>query len=344
VDYFAGMSAFVRAVELGSFSRAAAVEGVKVSTVSRYVTALEADLGAALFNRSTRRLHLTEVGTTFYDRAVRILAEVADARLTATSLNMRPQGLLRINIPGAFGRRHVVPHVSDFLAAYPAIQVDATLTDETVDLIASGADVAVRIGALADSALVAKRLAPQRRLLVAAPAYLAGRRPIRVPSDLEDQDCLHFALQPKQAWYFLPHGAPTTEPLEVAVRGRLRANDSEALLDAVLAGLGIALLPTWLTGEAIMAGRLSPLLPGWEALIAPGPQRAIWGVYPPKKVVPPKVRVFLSFIEARFGKPPYWDHADNPQWLATAPATPCPGPAVATTEAAKPALPGCAPR
>ncbi len=307
MDYFAGMRAFVRAVELGSFSRAAAEEGVKVSTVSRYVTALEADLGAALFNRSTRRLHLTAVGATFHDRAVRILAGVADARLEAASLNMRPQVLLRINIPGGFGRRHVVPHLPDFLAAYPDIQVDATLADETVDLIASGADLAVRIGALADSSLVAKRLAPQRRLLVAAPSYVADRRPLAVPSDLEDHDCLQFALQPKQAWYFVPHDAPTPEPLEIAVRGRLRAIDSEALLDAVLAGLGIALLPSWLTGDAIKAGQLIPLLPDWEASIAPGAPRAVWAVYPPKKVVSPKVRAFLSFIEARFGHPPYWD-------------------------------------
>src|ERR1700757_1467957 len=119
MDYFAAMRAFARAVDLGSFSKAAAEEGVKVSTVSRYVTALEADLGAALFNRSTRRLHLTEVGTAFYDRAVRILEEVGDARQAVTSLNLRPQGLLRINIPGGFGRRHIVPHLPDFLAAYP---------------------------------------------------------------------------------------------------------------------------------------------------------------------------------------------------------------------------------
>jgi DNA-binding transcriptional LysR family regulator len=180
--------------------------------------------------------------------------------------------------------------------------------------------------------------------LVAAPAYLADRRPVAVPSDLEDHDCLLFALQPKQVWYFLAHDPPTTEPLEVPVRGRLRANDSEALLDAVLASLGIALLPTWLTGEAIMAGRLTPLLPDWEALIAPGPQRAIWGVYPPKKVVSPKVRTFLSFIEARFGKPPYWDHAGNPPETAATPGLSRPASTVATTEAAKQVLPGWAPR
>ncbi|MDB5410934.1 MAG: Transcriptional regulator, LysR family [Rhodospirillales bacterium] len=309
MDYFAGMRAFARAVELGSFSKAAAEEGVKVSTVSRYVTALEADLGAALFNRSTRRLHLTEVGAGFYKDAVRILADVADARLAASSLNARPQGLLRINIPGAFGRRHVVPHLRDFLVAYPDIAIDATLTDETVDLIASGADLAVRIGALTDSSLVAKGLAPQHRALVASPEYLTGQRPISEPADLEDHECLSFALQPKQAWYFRRRDATTEEPIEVAVRGRLRANDSEALLDTALAGLGVALLPTWLTREAIAAGRLTTILPPWEALITPGPARAIWGVYAPKKVVSPKVRAFLAFLEQRFGKPPYWDRS-----------------------------------
>jgi DNA-binding transcriptional LysR family regulator len=313
MDYLASMRAFVRAVELGSFSKAAAEAGVKVSTVSRYVTALEADLGAALFNRSTRSLHLTEVGTRFYEDAARILGEVDDARHAASSLNARPQGLLRINIPAAFGRRHVVPHLPDFLAEHPDISVDATLTDETVDLIASGADLAVRIGALADSRLIARRLAPQRRSLVASPAYLAGRPPIAAPADLADHDCLGFALQPKPAWYFRRAGAPeSAEPLEVAVGGRLRANDSEALLETALADMGVALLPTWLTGADIAAGRLSVILPDWEALIAPGPERAIWTVYPPKRIVAPKVRAFLTFLDARIGKPPYWEERQFP--------------------------------
>ena len=312
MDYFAAMRAFVRAVEVGSFSKAAAEEGVKVSTVSRYVTALEADLGAALFNRSTRSLHLTEVGASFYEHAARILAEVEEARLVATSLNARPQGPLRINIPSAFGRRHVVPHLSDFLREYPDIRVDATLTDATVDLIASGADLAVRIGALADSSLVAKRLAPHRRTLVASPAYVADRPPLAEPRDLIDHECLAFALQPKDAWYFRRRDALLDEQLEIAVRGRLRANDSEALLDMVMAGLGIALLPTWLTGEQVSAARLVTILPEWEGLIALGPERAIWGVYPPKKVLAPKVRAFLAFLEQRFGKPPYWDRGAGP--------------------------------
>jgi DNA-binding transcriptional LysR family regulator len=312
MDYFAAMRAFVRSVDLGSFSKAAAEETVKVSTISRYISALEADLGAALLNRSTRGLHLTEAGTTFYQHALRILAGVEEARLATTSLNQRPRGVLRINIPGAFGRRHVMPHVPDFLAAYPDIAVDATLTDATVNLIETGTDLAIRIGALADSTLVARRLAPHRRALVASPAYLANRPPLQAPTDLMHHECLPFALQPTDAWYFLPHNDDAAEPLEVKVNGRLRANDSEALHAAALAGLGLALLPTWLIGEDLRSGRLLAQLSAWEALIAPGPERAVWAVYPPKKVVAPKVRAFLTFLADRFGKPPYWDdHGSN---------------------------------
>jgi DNA-binding transcriptional LysR family regulator len=307
MDYFAALRAFVQAVELGSFSKAAAEQDVKISTVSRYVSALEADLGAALFNRSTRRLHLTEVGTVFHEHAQRILADVAAAREVASALNARPQGLLRVNMPGAFGRRHVVPHLAAFLAEYPEIRVDATLTDQTVDLIASGADVALRIGALADSTLIARRLAPHRRVVVASPAYLAAHGPIAEPGDLQHHDALLFALQPRPAWYFHRPGDSEAEPVEIALETRFRANDSEALLQAALDGLGVALLPSWLAGDEIRSGRLAALLPAWEGLIAPGPERAIWGVYPPKRIVAPKLRVFLEFLERRFGRPPYWD-------------------------------------
>jgi DNA-binding transcriptional LysR family regulator len=307
MDYLAAMRAFVRAVDLGSFSKAAEEEELKVSTVSRYVSALEADLGAALLNRSTRRLHLTEAGATFYERAVGVLAGVEEARQATISLNATPQGLLRVNVPGAFGRYHIVPHLRDFRDAYPQIRLDVTLTDMTVNLIESGADVAVRIGALTDSTLVAKRLAPQRRLLVGSPDYLKIHGPIAEPGDLARHECLSFALQPTNAWYFRKFDAPETDPLEINVRGSFRANDSEALLSLARSNLGLALLPTWLISDDVRAGRLVALLPDWEGLIASGPERAIWGVYPPKKTVSPKVRAFLAFLTERFGKPPYWD-------------------------------------
>jgi DNA-binding transcriptional LysR family regulator len=310
MNYFAAMRAFAHVVELGSFSKAADEEGVKVSTVSRYISALETDLGAALFNRSTRALHLTEVGRHFHGHVVRILDDLAQARLTATSLNARPQGLLRLNIPVVFGRRHIVPHLPDFMAEYPDIRVDVTLADETVELIASGCDLAVRIGVLADSGLIAKRLAPHRRTLVASPAYLQTSRAITQPRDLKDHQCVLFALQPKDIWYFNRHDAKRVQPQEIAISGKFRANHSEALLDAALAGLGIALLPTWLTGNAIAEGRLVSLLNEWNIQANAGATPAIWGVYPPKKVVPPKVRAFLAFIEQRFGDPPYWSRMD----------------------------------
>jgi DNA-binding transcriptional LysR family regulator len=312
MDYLAAMGAFVRSVDLGSFSKAASEADIKVSTVSRYVSGLEADLGVALLNRSTRRLHLTEAGRLFYDRAAQILADVSDARSTTASLNARPQGLLRINVPSAFGRRHVMPHMKDFLAAHPDIRLDATLTDATVDLIGTGTDVAVRIGALVDSTLIAKRLASQRRVLVASPDYLARRTEPQTPGNLTSHECLLFALQPTGAWYYRGADQPNADPGEVAIDGHLRANDSEALRDAALAGLGIALLPTWLVGDDLRHAALVALLTDWEWLIAPGPDRSIWAVYPPKKIVSPKVKAFLAFLSERFGRPAYWDRPSQP--------------------------------
>ena len=309
MDYLAAMRVFVRSVDLGSFSKAAAEGGLKVSTVSRYVSALEADLEAALLNRSTRSLHPTEAGRVFYERATQILADIEDARGVTTSLNARPQGLLRINIPSAFGRRHIMAHMKDFLAAHPEIRLDATLTDETVDLIETGTDVAVRIGALVDSTLVARKLAPHRRILVASPDYLDTRNLPQEPRQLGDYDCLLFALQPTGAWHYWPADRPAEDPLEVAVSGHIRTNDSESLREAVLSGLGIALLPTWLVGADIREKRLVPVLQDYEWLIAPGPERAIWAVYPPKKVVSPKVRAFIAFIAQCIGQPPYWDQS-----------------------------------
>jgi DNA-binding transcriptional LysR family regulator len=307
MDYFSAMRAFVRSVDLGSFSKAAAEVGIKVSTVSRYISSLEEDLGAALFNRSTRHNHLTEAGKLFYERATAILVELQDARNETSSLNTRPQGILHINIPGSFGRRHVMPHMKDFLAENPEIRLDATLTDATVDLIYSGTDVGIRIGALDDSTLIAKKLAPHRRVLVASAAYLRDRRAINMPEDLASHECLIFALQPTGAWYYREAGKRTGAPREMQVRGHLRANDSETLRDCALSSLGVAILPTWVVSDDLRAGRLVSILPELEWLIAAGPERAIWAVYPPKKVVSPKVKAFISFLEQRFGHPPYWD-------------------------------------
>jgi DNA-binding transcriptional LysR family regulator len=307
MDYFEAMTAFVRSAELGNFSKAAAESGAKVSTVSRYVGRLETDLGAALFNRSTRRLHLTEAGRLFYDRAKEILTNLDDACNATRSVNDHPQGLLRINTPLVFGRRHVMAHMKDFLDEYPDIRLDATMTETTVDLIEAGADVAVRIGALADSTLVARKLAPFRRILVASQDYLKKHSAPQLPHHLQNHECLLDALQPTTAWHYRQAGDAAADPVELPVQGRVRANDIESLREAALSGMGIAFLPTWLVGSDVRDQQLVEVLPDCEWLIASGPERAIWAVYPPKKVVSPKVRAFIAFISERFGEPPYWD-------------------------------------
>ncbi len=317
LDYLAAMRSFIRSVDLGSFSRAAAEAGVKVSTISRYVSALEADLGAALLNRSTHGLHLTEIGRMFHEHAARILIEVDDARALASSFNTSPQGRLKITAPAAFGRLHVVTHLSGFLAAYPAISVEVTLTDSHVDLIEAGVDLAIRIGALPDSALIARRLAPHRRVACASPGYLANTAPIDSPEDLSGREALVSLLQAGGTWYFRRRGSGAIVPIKVS--GRLRVNDSEALLTCALAGQGVALLPTWLAHAELASGGLVALLPDWDAGIMPDFDRAIWIVYPPKKVVSPKVRAFIGYFEERFRKPVYWDAPPSPPSLPPSP-------------------------
>ena len=207
MDYLAAMRSFVRAVDLGRLSRAAHEPGAKVSTISRHISALEAEVGAALLNRSTHRLRLTEVGAVLHPHALRIVAHVDALRGLASSLNHTPQGLLRVSLPAAFGRRHVMPHLAAFLDAYPAIRVDATLTDVHVDLIKAGADVAIRIGTLPDSRLVARRFAPHRRVACASPACIARDGPVAEPADLARHNALIFSLQPTTSWYFRSHRA-----------------------------------------------------------------------------------------------------------------------------------------
>ena len=307
MDYYAGMRAFVRAVELGSFSKAAEESGVKVSTVSRYVSGLEADLGAAILNRSTRSLHLTEAGQAFYERSVRILNDVEEARDAVRSLNARPQGLLRVALPGTFGRRHVMPHMRTFLDANPDVRLDATLADTVVDLIEAGIDVAVRIGVMADSNLIAKRLAPETFVLVGSPGYLSCHPEPQEPADLAGHECLLSNSHASRVWHLRGTASPDDPSSEIEVGGRMRTNDLEVLRQAVIEGGGIALLPVWLCHSELQDGRMKALLPRWTWFPPPGSERAIWALYPPKKIVSPKVKVFVAFLGARFGRSSRWE-------------------------------------
>lgn len=303
MDMLAAMQTFVRVVEQASFSRAAGLLGVQTSAVSRAIAALEADLGVDLFNRTTRSLHLTEPGATFYQHARGVLRDIDEARNAVSALQDRPQGLLRLALPDAFARLHIMPYMPEFLARYPDLRLDLSMSDVRVDLVAIGADAAVRIGPMVDSALIARKLAPHRRIACASPAYLAACPPLRRPDDLLQHDCLIYSLQPSHNWFFVDAAANETA---VPVRGRLRADDSEPLRAGALSGLGIVLLPSWLIGDDLRAGTLVRVLPDWQAMIATRPS-GIFGLYPPHRAVPRKVRAFLDFLQQKFGRTPYWE-------------------------------------
>jgi DNA-binding transcriptional LysR family regulator len=306
MDYFAAIRAFLSAAELGSFSKAAARIEVKTSTVSRYITELERDLGIALFNRSTRGLVLTEGGRVFREQAMGVVKSLEEAREVTSSLNRSPRGRLRVTMPCSFGRRHVIRHLPDFMDRYPKIDVDVVMTDEVLNIIESGIDLAIRIGVLPDSQLMARQLAAHRRVVCASPAYVAQHGAPASPAELAVHDSLRFPLAADDRWRLVNRAHATKEEVAVTMRGRLRVDDTEAVLDLAMAGRGIALLPTWAIGDALRDGRLVQLLPEWEAQ----PTRAasaVWAVYPPKKTVSSKVRAFIDFYTAVFNREGCWD-------------------------------------
>lgn len=299
MDPLDGIAAFVRVVDSGSFSAAAQRLNVSKSAVSAQVQRLEERLGVRLLHRTTRRLSLTEAGAAYYRHCARILAEAEAAEQAAGALQREPRGTLRISAPVTFGWMHVAPAVPAFLARYPELAVDITLSPEHVNLVDAGLDLAIRIGVLEDSPLVVRRLAPSRLVLCTAPAYLAARGVPREPRDLAGHDCLSTGLLPwGDEWRLIGKGGE----VRVAVSGRFRSNSAEMLRAAALDGLGIAVLPSWSVAEALRAGSLRRVLPGWSL-----PASTIYAAYPGNRLMAVKVRAFVNHLARRFGRTPYWD-------------------------------------
>lgn len=296
MDRLAELDIFARTVTAGSMSAAGRELGLSPPVVSKRIKSLEERLGTRLLQRTTRQLALTESGKGFYERVVAILASVDEAEAWVSRRAAAARGTLRVTAPTSFGRMHIAPHLVDFLAAYPEITLDLSLSDSFVDIVAEGYDLAIRIADLQDSSLVAKRLAPSHRVLCAAPGYLAARgRPQRL-ADLAGHSLLvHNADQ----WRLDGPQGPATVKVESAVR----TNSSEVIREAVLAGLGIALRSTWDVGPEIDSGRLKIVLPDWRA----SARVAVHAVYPSRRHLAHKVRVFMDFLGERFGSPPYWD-------------------------------------
>lgn len=288
---------FVRVVATQNLSAAGRDLGLSPAVVSKRLAGLEDRLGARLLQRTTRRVTVTEEGAGFHERAVRILADLEEAEASVSNRRLAPRGTLRVTTPAAFGRQHLSPAISDYVARYPEVRLDLNLTDSFIDIIDQGFDLAVRIDEPKDSTLVARRLAPNRRVICAAPAYLDRHGTPLVLEDLADHNCLTLDHQP--VWTFEDAGVER----RIRVSGNLRTNNGEVLRDAAVAGLGIALKSTWDVGAYLQSGALVPLLTGYGV----STRLALYAVYPSARLLSPKVRTFVDFLAARFGPEPYWD-------------------------------------
>jgi DNA-binding transcriptional LysR family regulator len=285
------MRIFAAAVEAASFTGAASQLGLSKQFVSKRVMALEEQLGARLLVRTTRRLSVTPVGREYFDRVVQILADVDDAERVVASRNTQPRGALRVTAPMSFGTMHLGPVIPEFLNHYDELTLEIDLNDRTVDLIAEGYDMGVRIGVLSDSSLIARRIAPFEMVTCASPTYLAQRGSPESPADLVHHNCLLYGHGKNVEWPFAFQGRARG----VAVSGRIRVNNGEIARDAAVAGLGITMLPTFIVNDALASGRLMRVLEPFEP-----PKGGVFAVYPQHRQSSAAVRAFVDFLVERF--------------------------------------------
>lgn len=291
------LQTLMQVVRSGSYAAAARELDVDPSSVSRAIKALEDELGARLFQRSTRKVSLTEAGAVFTERLAPLLEELQQARDAAVDVTAEIRGNLRVSVSNTFGLSRVVPLLPTFCAQYPQLDIDLMLTDAVVDLVAERIDVAVRLGVMHDSALVAVPLTQVRYRVVASPAWVAEQSPrIRRPADLERVRCLTFALPGfRDRWLFRQAKDASDDQEAVRIRPRAVISNGLALRECVLQGMGPSLLPDWLIGGDLVSGALVDLFPKHQvgtSDAAPG----AWAVYPSRSYMPAKVRVFIDFL------------------------------------------------
>jgi DNA-binding transcriptional LysR family regulator len=300
MDRFAQLQAFVEVVEAGSFSRAADRLGIGKSLVSRRVSELEKNLGAQLLQRTTRSLSLTSHGRAFFERAIRILGDLEEAEQAIADDAGALRGKLRLAAPLSFGLHHLGRAINGFLADHPGIELDLDLNDRQIDLVEEGFDMAIRIGDLPDSTLIARRLGAARFATCASPGYLAEHGEPKTPDELSGHVGLHYSNATlAEAWRF---GGTDKEPITAIPGIRLRASNGDALAAAAMAGLGIVNLPTFIVADALRAGDLIAILQDYRR--AP---LGIHALYPPGRLMPRRLRLFSDYLEGRFGDSPYWD-------------------------------------
>ena len=292
MDRLASMEVFVRVAQLSSFSSTANQLGMSKSTVSKHISALEERLGVRLLNRTTRRLSLTEYGEVYRDHCLRILHEVTQADDIMGRFTSEPRGKLKINAPMSFGMMHLAPLLPGFMKKHPYVDLDMNLNDRRVDLIDEGFDLAIRIGTLDDSNLIARKLASIDFLCLASPGYLKRRKPPEHPEDLKHHNCLYYTLSRNGCeWHFNKDG----ETRNVNISGRLSSNNGDILYTASILDEGIVYLPRFLVDDAIGDGSLQLLLEDWNTTSID-----VFAVYPESRHVSPKLRVFIDYLVRAF--------------------------------------------
>lgn len=300
MDQIKQIEAFVNSATRGSLSSAARLEGVTPAVIGRRLDALEARLGVKLLLRTTRKLSLTFEGQSFLEDCQRILNDLANAETAVSLGGMKATGHLRVSAPAGFGRRHVVPLVADFMADNPGVNVSLELSDRLVDLLNEGVDCAVRIGGMADSSLISSKLGEMRRAVVASPAYLARYGTPLLPADLATHNCLSLGQQ--RGWSLRETRGGEVGIIKVS--GNFECNDGAVLHAWALAGKGLAWRSLWEVGGDLESGRLIAVLGEFAA-----PPMGIYAVFPQRRHLPLRVRLFVDQVKKTFGDPLYWGHA-----------------------------------
>jgi len=300
MDRFEDMRCFVQVVDRGSVTRAAEALGVAPSAVSRRIKELEARLGTQLLQRTTRRMRVTEAGRTFHARCQRLLADLDEAEAEVSAGQAALAGSLRVAAPVSFGVAHLTPILIDFLRDHPAVRLDIDFSDRVVDLVAEGFELAVRIGRLRDSSLIARKLADVRMVACAAPSLIAERGAPRHPDELREWPALCYTGSERpEVWHY---GAPDGTPSSVEVKARLLAGNGGVLREAAIAGEGAVLQPSFVVYKAIERGLLVPILTDFA-----WPELAIYVVYPETRHLSARARAFIDHLRERIGPKPYWE-------------------------------------
>lgn len=297
MDRLQAMRVFTRVARLGGFSAAARELALSTTAVSRHVSQLEEHLQVRLLQRTTRRLSLTDAGLAYLQRSERILADINELEEALSEGQKNPRGRLRITAGVSFAQEQLNAVMPEFLERYPELEVELLLSDRPLDLVGEGLDVAVRIGRLPDSSLIARRLAPIHHVVCASPAYIAEHGSVASPGELIDHACIIDTNQPKTWWFEGPDGVET-----LAVTGRYRVNSAHGACDAVLSGLGLAYLPTFVAGPRIERGEIIPQLPDFRVA-----EITMYAVYPENRYLSAGVRVFMDLLVEHFGDEPPWD-------------------------------------